>query len=285
MTNEPANPLQQEDKLPRAVVSQIAHHDVETLARTKLVQVVEVASLVFFLGGETYLFYRLWPHLSLLSGFMVGATALSAYVAADFISGLFHWMGDTWGSPETPLAGKVFVRPFREHHIDQKAITRHGFIEVNGANCAISLGPLLGTHFLAIDEGRMGAVLLALFLGTFLFWIFLTNQFHSWAHQDQPPKIVAWLQKMHLILPDDHHQVHHAAPYMKYYCITNGWLNEPLHRLRFFRVLEKIISATTGMIPRKDDIGEKAAVAIAAETDVPLAAPLSKEPSVSRARN
>ena len=84
-----------------------------------------------------------------------------------------------------------------------------------------------------------------------------------------------------MILPPDHHQVHHAAPYMKYYCITNGWLNEPLHRLRFFRILERIISATTGMIPRKDDIGEKAAVAIA---DVAVHADEPVEPAPSRVR-
>lgn len=261
---------------------QIAHHDVATLQRTPVVVVVEILSVLLFLGGESFLIYRLWPWLGELQWFVVAVTALSAYVAADFISGFFHWMGDTWGSPETPLAGKVFVRPFREHHIDQKAITRHGFIEVNGANCAISLGPLLATHFLPFGGGNMMAVLAALFFGTFLFFIFLTNQFHSWAHQDDRPAIVSWLQRMHLILPPEHHQVHHAAPYMKYYCITNGWLNEPLHRLRFFRIAERFWSAVSGMIPRKDDIGEKAAVAVA---DATLAPVVTVEDDEVRVRN
>jgi len=35
--------------------------------------------------------------------------------------------------------------------------------------------------------------------------------------------------------------VHHTAPYAKYYCITVGWLNEALFRLRFFQTLEKLI--------------------------------------------
>ena len=272
-------PVNTGDPLPRNVASQIAHRDVETLTRPPLIQAIEIASVLLFLGGESYLAYRLWPYLGHTSWFVVAAAALTAYVFADFISGFFHWMADTWGSVETPFAGKLFVRPFREHHVDQKAITRHGFVEVNGGNCAISLVPLLSTHMFAIETGDVTQTLGAFFFGTFLFWIFLTNQFHSWAHQDVRPRIVTWLQKMHVILPPEHHQVHHAAPYMKYYCITNGWLNEPLHRLRFFRALERIISATTGMIPRKDDIGEKAAVAIA-EADARTLSPAAKEQPV-----
>jgi hypothetical protein len=261
MTNAP-----QQDPPERHALAGIQQHDVENLQRTTTVMLVEVASVAVFLVGEAFLAYRLWPSLAQTSLFMTAAAAVTAYVFADFISGFFHWMGDTWGSPETPLAGKVFVRPFREHHVDQKAITRHGFIEVNGANCAISLVPLLMTHTIPIETRSWGP-LVAVFFGTFLFWIFLTNQFHSWAHQDQRPKVVTWLQRMHVILPAEHHQIHHAAPYNRYYCITNGWLNEPLYRTRFFPVLERIISALTGMIPRKDDIGERAAVVVAASDE------------------
>ena len=42
----------------------------------------------------------------------------------DFVSGLAHWAGDTWGNEYWPILGKSFIRPFREHHTDQKEITK-----------------------------------------------------------------------------------------------------------------------------------------------------------------
>ena len=59
-------------------------------------------------------------------------------------------------------------------------------------------------------------------------------------------------------------------PFAKYYCITVGWMNEPLYRLRFFEILEWIISAATGSTPREDDIGAAAARAVLEETGSPI---------------
>jgi ubiquitin-conjugating enzyme E2 variant len=108
-------------------------------------------------------------------------------------------------------------------------------------------------------------------IGSMIFWVMMTNQIHKWSHldADQTPGILKTLQKWHLILPPDHHQIHHTAPFDTYYSITTGWLNWPLAKIGFYRHLERLITAVTGIIPRKDDIGLEAALRIA--PIVPLA--------------
>ena len=49
------------------------------------------------------------------------------------------------------------------------------------------------------------------------------------------------LQRAGLILSPEHHAIHHAAPQDKYYCITVGWMNPVLEKVRFFRILEAIV--------------------------------------------
>jgi hypothetical protein len=227
--------------------------------RFRVVEKVAILAVFFLMLA---LVGKLWSSVS-RSPWLVLSAVLLAYLAADLVSGVVHWAGDSWGTPEWPVFGPSLIRPFREHHVDQTAITRHDFVETNGANSLISIPVALGALLIPLGAGDNLALFTVAFLGSLILWVFATNQFHKWAHLEDPPLWISWLQRLHLILPPAHHAIHHQAPFARYYCITVGWMNWPLTKIQFFPMLERLISALSGALPRQDDIGERAALAVA----------------------
>lgn len=216
---------------------------------------IEVLGVVGFFALCALLLLRV-AQVSQVGLAVLLGVALVGYVAADLFSGLVHWGFDTWGSPDTPLVGRNFIHHFRVHHDDPKDITRHGFIATNGNNCLATIPVLLLA--LALPAHWSSTAPLAVFILSLCLGVFGTNQFHKWAHQDQVHPLVGWLQRMHLILPPAHHDVHHRFPYLGHYCITTGWLNGMLDRVGFFRGLERLISRLTGAVARQSDLAGKA---------------------------
>lgn len=189
---------------------------------------------------------------------MLGA-ALCASLLCDLASGILHWGADTWGSERWPIVGKALIAPFREHHVDPQAICRHDLLETNGANALVMLPVVGGAGWLAgHDHGA--AVSIATCFGVASLLAVATNQIHKWAHCDEVPSAVGLLQRSGIILSRAAHAEHHRAPFDRAYCITHGWLNPLLTRLRFFRALEAIVTRTTGALPRREDLGNLAAV-------------------------
>ena len=156
--------------------------------------------------------------------------AIAGYLAADAISGLTHWFADTRLSETTAIIGRVLIQPFRHHHRDPAALTRHGLLELCG-NSALFALPLFLLPLPATVTASMTGSLV------------LTNIFHKWAHQENPPAIARFLQRWRLILSPEQHERHHSRG-VEAYCVTSGWCNPILDRLTAPRHATESISVT-----------------------------------------
>lgn len=175
---------------------------------------------------------------------------LLGYLLADMISGTAHWFCDTFFSPDTPLIGKVLIQPFRDHHDFPGRITRYRFLEQDTSNFFILLPPLALATWTEAPQGESWVqmfcccALLGLAVGSFF-----TNLFHKWAHQRRPPAAVRWLQRRGLILSPERHAQHHRD-HSRGFCVTSGWMNPLLDRLRFFSRIEGAVRSLQGALRR-----------------------------------
>jgi plasmanylethanolamine desaturase len=205
-------------------------------------RVLEIVSIGFVFAALALLTYRISSAMARTRDLIgLGVACLVGYLVADFLSGFVHWAGDTVGDETTPVFGPNFVRPFRYHHIDPKDITRHDFVETNGNNCIV-VAPILAFLMLTMPKTTGPYFYCAVVVAFTSWFVFCTNQFHKWAHDDNPAGWIRALQRMGLILSPAHHAIHHASPQNKSYCITVGWMNPLLDRIGFFRILEAVIT-------------------------------------------
>lgn len=211
----------------------------------ELFGVLAFGAFALLIGAEVYQGAQSFGLVWLLP-----AVAVIAYLIADLLSGFVHFMADNFGSRDMPIIGPNFIGPFRDHHTNPEGILEHGFIGTNGNNSIVSVPFMLVVWlFVPVATSAWGYLFGTFFLFVCL-GVFLTNQFHKWAHMEEPPKPVAWLQGRGVILPKEHHDVHHESPYDTYYCITVGVWDPLLDRTRFFERTERLIRH---VVPGTDD--------------------------------
>jgi plasmanylethanolamine desaturase len=168
--------------------------------------------------------------------------------AADFLSGFIHWAGDTWGRVTTRWVGPRLLVPFRYHHLHPRDMLRSPFVTTNGDAAMVACLVLGAALLIPVDSFGFAAV----FVVATGAWGLPTSQIHKWAHDPRPPRVVRWLQGAGLILSPENHRRHHRTRLGPHYCITTGWCNPVLERLRFWKVLEWVVSRVANVQPRND---------------------------------
>jgi hypothetical protein len=177
---------------------------------------------------------------------LIALQVLAVVLLVDFVSGLVHWLEDTFWTERTPLIGRWLVQPNVLHHVDAAAFTRRTYLENNG------------------DLLKVGALVVAvawsLDLLTWHVWLFAllgghANQFHRWAHlpRRKTPALVKRLQSLGVLQSAAHHAGHHGGAMNVRYCTLTDLLNPVLDRIGFWRALERVL-ATPRNSPRRADL-------------------------------
>ena len=170
----------------------------------------------------------------------------AGWMMADFISGLFHWMEDRYGSPRWPIVGGA-IRDTIRHHRKPRGLLKKNALQRSWRVLALTL-PGLAIFALL---GWLNPFTLSLVIGASL-----ANEIHVAAHcspEENGPWITA-LQRTGIIQSHAHHAAHHRGLKNINYCTVTNWVNPLLERARFWRRLEALIKVYTKQRPRRDPV-------------------------------
>lgn len=170
-------------------------------------------------------------------------TILLCILAADFITGLIHWVEDTYGLPSWPILGRLVIEPNIEHHLAPSKMCESPVWLRNYQSVVPAL--VIGVPVFCVLGKNSGPVLLTLLLASF------GNEVHSWAHSKHSnPWWIRFLQDSALILTPEHHAKHHKKPYDRHFCTLTNFTNAVLDLIRFWKVLEVCLSFV-GIKPKR----------------------------------
>lgn len=168
----------------------------------------------------------------LLAAAAYAACAAGCLLAADFLTGLLHWVEDTWLAPgKSELLDRWVINDNIGHHRTPGGIRAGHYWSTNRVCIVLAAAAASLCAFAGVRAWEPYAVLLVLAQ---------SNQLHLWAHTSRPPAIVALLQRARILQSARHHAKHHKSPYAVRFCTVTELLNPLLDGLHFWRALEAI---------------------------------------------
>jgi ubiquitin-conjugating enzyme E2 variant len=176
---------------------------------------------------------------------MVILEIIGAVLAADLLSGLFHWLEDAYGREDWPITGNLVTKPNILHHHDARYFTRNGWFHSSWLLLCIGLLVLTIAWLLGVLTWHVWLVVI---LGV------NANQIHKWAHRTpfENGRLVSFLQRARLVQTPRHHARHHTDPKNSHYCVLTNFLNPILDGLRIWNALEWMIQTIFGVRRRPD---------------------------------
>ena len=162
---------------------------------------------------------------------------VKALFFADLLSGIVHWLEDTYGNPSWKFMGigKHVVIPNLVHHYNQREITKGSWFDRIWTSAVFLIILLLILEMLGLAN--------KLVYLTFAIAVW-SNEIHCWTHRSpkENGKFITFLQRNYLIQSPKQHAKHHYSPYASNFCAITPFLNPILETIRFWRILEFILS-------------------------------------------
>ena len=175
-------------------------------------------------------------------------TALEVLIVVlivDFLSGVIHWLEDSFGKPEWPIIGPLIILPNIRHHHRPTAFTRNTWF---GSAWILLIAGILAVGVAWLVGALSWQFLLAVALGV------NANEIHKWNHmpRSKKPWLVVFLQDWHILQTPRHHSKHHRGRKDSHYCTITNLVNPVLELLGFWRRMEKFIKLLLGAAKRED---------------------------------
>jgi ubiquitin-conjugating enzyme E2 variant len=159
---------------------------------------------------------------------------LICWLAADFMSGFWHWLEDRYFDTEWPIIGQYIAKPNQLHHAQPIEFTRGSYWHRNYT----AILP-------AVTVGGIAAWCECWSMAIVCGMVSQANEIHAWAHQ-RCNSLIRVFQETGIIQSPVHHGQHHHDPFEIKYCVMTDWLNPFLDALGFWRASEKVL-ATVGI--------------------------------------
>jgi ubiquitin-conjugating enzyme E2 variant len=163
-----------------------------------------------------------------------------AFYCADFVTGFFHWLEDTYGRESWgDWLYQEVVKPNIEHHIQPRVMTKGNYWS------RVRISFMLATPLVLISIATFN-------WGVFAFSLFAANanELHCWSHRGDHENswFVRFCQRAGIVQSRQAHAMHHRKPYSIRYCVMTPVLNPILDCFGFWRILENI-AASFGYLP------------------------------------
>lgn len=181
----------------------------------------------------------------MITALLILLQAVGILLLLDFVTGILHWLEDSYCTEKTLFLGSLVCSPNIIHHQEPRRFTKYSFIYRNSSTAAMALLIFLTVWMIF---GISWHLVLFCSVGA------LCNEFHCWAHRSpkENGRFICWLHHLRILQTPRHHAMHHMDPKNRTYCVLTNFLNPVLDKLHFWRGTEMLLQKLFGLVPRSD---------------------------------